>query len=87
MPTLIRLKCSEEIITARISDKRAISLEHDVFDEPEGECVKDCSDFVEADLPPPKKGTTKQSKTKLRSRLPYMLNKSKKACGSSYNGD
>ena len=49
MPTLIRLKRSEEIIIACISDKSGMSWEH-AFDESEGECIKDCSDFVEADL-------------------------------------
>ena len=48
------------------------------MDEPEAECFEDCSDFVEADLPPPKKGTTKQRKTELKSRSCHMLNKSKK---------
>ena len=42
----------------RISDKRAMSWEHDAFDEPEGKCVEDCLDFVETDLPPSKKGVT-----------------------------
>ena len=74
--------------SAHIFDKRAMSWEHDVFYEPEGECVKDCLDFVEADLPPPKKGVTKQSKTEVKSCSHHVLNKSKKKVHrSSYNGD
>ena len=50
-----------------------------MFGELEGKCFKDRLYFVEADLPPPKKGTTKQSKTELKSRSRHVLKKSKKS--------
>ena len=58
-----------------------MSWKHDAFDEPEGECVEDCSDFVEVDLPPPKKGATKQSKAKITLK-PHAQQKLKKAHGN-----
>jgi len=62
MPTLINLKRPEEIMLTRdYSIWHAMSWECDAFDVRE-EFLEDCSDFVEADPPPLKKGTTKGSK-------------------------
>ena len=74
MLTLIRLKHSEEIIIARAY---LISVQHDAFDESEGECVEDCLDFVETDLPPSKKGATKQNRVKIML-TPHAQQKQKK---------
>ena len=83
MPTLIKLKRPKEIMLTRdYSIWRAMSWECDAFDVREEEFLEDCSDFVEADLPPPKKGTTKgskkQGKAEIKTRSRHVLNKSEK---------
>ena len=80
MPTLIKLKRPEEImLTHDYSIWRAMSWECDVFDVREEEFREDCLDFVEADLPPPKKGTTKgskkQGKAEIKTRSRHVFNK------------
>ena len=84
MPTLINLKCPEEIMLTRdYSIWRAMSWECDAFDVHEEEFLEDCSDFVEADLPPPKKGTTKGSKkegkAEIKTHSRHMLYNSEKS--------